>query len=170
MTAIGDQQAARAQTHGVAAGSAKKTGSQCHGRRIGVWRWGQAVAQSAALLIGPRSVKALACLFCLCRMLVPRLHPSGSTACCGLPREATELWTGVQTEESITVTCIIALVIRKEVHSSPAFEEVIEDEWEVPIQEPAAEEDVPAAPEAIPDATRHRVLQRCMTLENLETP
>ena len=72
--------------------------------------------------------------------------------------------------ESITVTCIIALVIRKEVHSSPAFEEVIEDEWEVPIQEPAAEEDVPAAPEAIPDATRHSVLQRCMTLENLETP
>ena len=48
-----------------------------------------------------RSVKALACLFSLCRMLVPRLHPSGSTASCGLPREATELWTGVQTESQL---------------------------------------------------------------------
>ena len=89
-------------------------------------------------------------------MLVPRLHTSGSTACCGLPREATELWTDVHTEESITVTGIIVLVIGKEVLSSPAFEEVIDDEEEVPA--------------AIPDVARHHVLERCMTLKNLKTP
>ena len=108
-------------------------------------------------------------------MLVPRLHPSENTACCGPLREALELWTGVQTEESITVTGIIVLVIRKEVLSSPAFEEVIDDEEEVPVEEPAApeaaaEEEVPAALEAFPDAVRHRVLQRCMAMENLKTP
>ena len=89
-------------------------------------------------------------------------------------REATDLWTGVQKEESITVTGIIVLVILKEILSSPAFEEVIDDEEEVPVEEPvapeAAAEEVPAAPEAIPDAVRHRVLQRCMALENLKTP
>ena len=109
-------------------------------------------------------------------MLVPRLHPSGSTARCGLPREATELCTGVQTEGSITVTSIIVFVIRKDVLSSPALEEVIGDEEEdVPVEEPAApeaaaEEEVPAAPEVFPDAARHRVLQRCMAIENLKTP
>ena len=108
-------------------------------------------------------------------MLVPRLDPSGSTACCGLPRKATELWTGVQTEESIIVTGIIFLAIRKEVLSSLAFEEVIDDEEELPVEVPvaleaAAEEEVSVAPEAIPDAARHRVLQRCMALENLKTP
>ena len=103
-------------------------------------------------------------------MLVPRLHPSESTTCCGLPREALELWAGVQTEKSITVTGIIVLVIRKEV------EEGIDDEEEVPVEEPAAveaaaeEEEVPAALEAFPNAVRHRVLQRCMALENLKTP
>ena len=70
------------------------------------------------------------------------------------------LWTGVQTEESITVTGIIVLVMCWEVL-------VIHDEEEVPVEEPAApeaagDEEVPAAPEAIPDAARPRVLQRCM--------
>ena len=53
----------------------------------------------------------------------------------------------------------------KDVFSSPAFEEVIDDEEEVPVEEPAAPEaaaaeEVPAAPEAFPDAAR----------ENLKTP
>ena len=52
---------------------------------------------------------------------------------------------------------------------------MIDDEEEVPVEEPAApeaaaEEEVPAAPDAIPDAARHRVLQRCMAVENLKTP
>ena len=119
-----------------------------------------------------RSVKALACLFSLCRMLVPRLHTSESTVRCDLPGEATKLWTGVQAENSITVTCIIVLVVRTEVLPSPAFEEMIDDEEEVESRalEAAAQQEVPAAPEAIPEAARHRVLQRCMTLENLKTP
>ena len=36
--------------------------------------------------------------------------------------------------------------------------------------EATAEEEVPPVPEAIPDAGRHLVRQRCMALESLKTP
>ena len=102
-------------------------------------------------------------------MLVPRLHPSESTTCCNLHQEATRALD----------RCSNRRVNHRYRYHRPRharkFEEVIDDEEEVPVEEPAApeaaaEEEVPAAPEAIPDAARHRLLQRCMAFENLKTP
>ena len=50
---------------------------------------------STRLSLGPKVPNTCNCfLLSACLMPVPRRHPRRSTACCGLPRGATELWKG----------------------------------------------------------------------------